>query len=429
MPGPFLTDLDSRAAVKGSRDPLGLQSVWTHFGRQVVGNLTVASSSLRDFIEALVGYYFVDRLRDLGSNDDDVSIFLRWEQLASYARAHVNKDWVFRGTERVRRNLGESNRVTLSADRAYQTLASQKMYGLWGLYTVPSRSSGLIDRLPARPAATAVELIERVYLPILAREHFPDGKAICDLLGEPRTTVDVDGRHAGLLRAVAKVLHHDLLEVERHFYRDHLQYGGPHDPTSGAQREIAELLQGAFGKSGFDISRNAMDRLARQASPQTAARLRDICTCESLLAPASMLFSFLQSCGGKPITAVAKAVREQWGGAVPGIDPEEVQRIAGEISVAAGKDAGPRFAKLAYALKSGSYADAIEILVDQNRVVMAERGAGAAWIEREGERLRVRISDDRGQLPTRDELKQLWRFPYFLPSLASVSSALSGAKT
>ncbi len=53
---PFLTDLDSRGDVKGSRDPLGLQAIWTHFGRKVVGNLTTVSSSLRGFTTTLLGY-------------------------------------------------------------------------------------------------------------------------------------------------------------------------------------------------------------------------------------------------------------------------------------------------------------------------------------------------------------------------------------
>jgi len=29
---PFLTELDSRAAIKGSRDPLGIQQIWTGLG-------------------------------------------------------------------------------------------------------------------------------------------------------------------------------------------------------------------------------------------------------------------------------------------------------------------------------------------------------------------------------------------------------------
>jgi hypothetical protein len=34
---PFLTDLDPQAAIKGSRDPLGLQTIWVRLGRHVVG--------------------------------------------------------------------------------------------------------------------------------------------------------------------------------------------------------------------------------------------------------------------------------------------------------------------------------------------------------------------------------------------------------
>src|ERR1044072_4136812 len=61
---PFLTDLDSRAAVKGSRDPLGIQQIWTRMGRHVVGNLTTVSNSVRDFTTLLLGYYFAERIAD-----------------------------------------------------------------------------------------------------------------------------------------------------------------------------------------------------------------------------------------------------------------------------------------------------------------------------------------------------------------------------
>jgi hypothetical protein len=33
---PFLTNLDGRAAIKGSRDPLGVQSIWARFGRRAI---------------------------------------------------------------------------------------------------------------------------------------------------------------------------------------------------------------------------------------------------------------------------------------------------------------------------------------------------------------------------------------------------------
>src|SRR5262249_61182123 len=108
---PFLTDLDSRAAVKGSRDPLGVQQIWTRFGRHVVGNLTTVSNSVRDFTTLLLGYYFAENVADERGPGSELATFLKWEQLAAYARASVNSDFAFRRTERARQNLSEGSRI------------------------------------------------------------------------------------------------------------------------------------------------------------------------------------------------------------------------------------------------------------------------------------------------------------------------------
>ena len=129
LDAPFLTDLDSRAAVKGSRDPLGIQPIWTRFGRHVVGNLTTVSNSVRDFTTLLLGYWFAERIADEQGTGRELATFLKWEQLAAYARAGVNHDFAFRGTERVRRNLSEDQRVTLSDSPTHQILSNQKIYG------------------------------------------------------------------------------------------------------------------------------------------------------------------------------------------------------------------------------------------------------------------------------------------------------------
>lgn len=47
---PFVTDLESRAASKGSGDPLGAQAIWTLLGRHVVGVLTTNTTSVRDLL-------------------------------------------------------------------------------------------------------------------------------------------------------------------------------------------------------------------------------------------------------------------------------------------------------------------------------------------------------------------------------------------
>lgn len=140
---PFLTKLDPNAQIKGSRDPLGLQGIWTVLGRRIVSNLTTVSTSVSDFAATMMGYAFVEQLENENSA---VEIFLRWEQWAAYSRFHCHSGSFVRGVERVRARLNENSSVVISAARQHQILSNQKTYGLWGLYSMPSRECGL--RIP-----------------------------------------------------------------------------------------------------------------------------------------------------------------------------------------------------------------------------------------------------------------------------------------
>ena len=74
----FLTLEDPRAKVQGSRDPLGLQPIWSRFGREVVTNLTTISRAVRGFAVVLLGRYFGELLVEDGraTEADVVPIFL-----------------------------------------------------------------------------------------------------------------------------------------------------------------------------------------------------------------------------------------------------------------------------------------------------------------------------------------------------------------
>jgi hypothetical protein len=60
----FLTEIDPRTAVKGSRDPLGLVPTWSHFGRHGVGNRTTVTGSVRGFSTLLLGYHLAREVQD-----------------------------------------------------------------------------------------------------------------------------------------------------------------------------------------------------------------------------------------------------------------------------------------------------------------------------------------------------------------------------
>ena len=181
----FLTDIDSRAAIRGSRDPLGLVPVWGSFGRRVVGNLTTVTGSVRGFTTTLLGYYFAREVqeREGGKAESTLVLFLKFEQLAAYCRYHVKKDGEFRGVERVKKVLAGGDVVTLSARTEDQILSNQKVYGLWGLFSVASRASGLLERDEGILTSTAREFVERQYLALLSKEGFRDGREVVDCCG------------------------------------------------------------------------------------------------------------------------------------------------------------------------------------------------------------------------------------------------------
>ncbi len=428
---PFLTDLDPRRAVAGSRDPLGMQALWTHLGRHVVGNLSTVSTSVRDFTITVLGFHLVEKVVEVDGAGGDLGAFIRWEQLAGYARAAVNGETSFRGTERVHRNLEDGRPVTLSADREHQILGNQKIYGLWGLYTVPSRSSGLLGGDPPRPTPPAREHAERAWWPALTKAGLGDGRRIISLLREARGRLDVNGRDRDLVAAVAGLIRPRFTAEERAFYGHHLVRGGPDDGTGGVQRELAEMLESGGLGALEPLSPALIGGWTKEAArrPGTdgrlAAHLERVRVCESLLAAVGALFGWLLTQQGATLDSLADTVRRQWGPRVGRVEAERLRDLKSEFAAATGSDeVAARWIATADCLAMGQYRESLDLLLQQNRWVMSVRNGASPWAEARDGRLHVRFRDELGRLPDRDELRTLWRYPYFIDSLRSVLDTL-----
>jgi hypothetical protein len=328
----------------------------------------------------------------------------------------------------VRKNLSEDSRITLSDNRTYQILGNQKIYGLWGLYTMPARASGLVDGSPTRLTPPALELVERVYLPLLQDGAGKDSRRILDLLRPPRSRVDVRGAEAPVVKPIGRVLHPRLRAEELSFYRRHLLDGGPQDSTDGRQRQLAELLDDSLDRRDFAWSTAMVGNLAKAAQARgegwhpLAHRLARIRTSETVLGPVSALFTYLLGLDGKTVDSVKKRLRDEWGPGLRTVDPGSFAELRSEV---AADDAatGDRWVGIAKAAATGEYAKLVDLLVEQNSAVMSTRG-GAPWIEKRQGKLHVRFRDEQGFLPRREEIPTLWRFAYFLDSLRSVAVAL-----
>ena len=422
---PFLTLEDPNAKIRGSRDPLGVQPVWSAFGRHVVTNLTTVSTSVRGFTTLLLGRYFAADLVDRGmaAREDALNIFLRMEQVCAYAQ-YVGQgvDDDIRGIERVKRFVDEQNgRVVIQTDRRGRILSDQKTYGLWGLYSVSARRSGLIPEGSLDVSPEVREFVERCYVSRLNGATRP--------LHQLLTKGGVLDTRGGdpLFAAVAKMLSRELLPDEIEFYARFLRDGlEVENVEPERQARFRELLQ-TVADLAVPTGRAEVLQLSRRARARDrglATRLERIAHLEAFLAPSDALFQHLLTQDGQEPDRVADEVGSHWGRRVPNLDRGAFHELHDEIRSIVGPAMARCMEQCYAALRDGDYKEALLALLDWNQVVMSDRGA-SPWL-RCGEhgRLNVRYRGNDQLLPNKNELNELWGNSYFIDSLKSVTKQL-----
>ena len=422
----FLTLEDPNARIHGSRDPLGVQPVWASFGRHVVTNLTTVTTSIRGFTVLLLGRLLAEKMIEKGAagEQDALSIFLRTEQIGSYARhlAHgVEGD--IRGIERVKRFVEENGpNVPIQDDASGMILADQKVYGLWGIYSVSARTSGMIADGPVGLTEFARDFTDKNYWPVLQPAETKLFKLLKDG-GTLRTHVNDP-----TFSAVSKLLPQTFTDEEIWFYSQTLRDAHHVKENASAKRQpfFAELLKNHSDLKNY-TNREEILNLAKAAASEEEAlsmRLEKIVRLEALFAPAEALFDYLQTRGEQKPADLALKLRDHWGKQVPHLD-SPLDDIFSEIVAVVGKELGGAMSKCDYALNAGAYEDAIMALLEWNKLVMAAR-KGAPWIQLTSGKLDVRYRGQEKELPHGNILPQLWRNSYFIDALKSIVRLLSG---
>lgn len=424
---PFLTLEDPNAKIKGSRDPLGLVPIWTHFARYVVTNLTTPSNSIRGYTTLLLGRYFCERLVEegLAETEDALPIVLRCEQLGAYAR-HVGHqvEGDIRGIERVRRFIQEEKgRVFVHADKRGFILADQKVYGLWGLYSVPARTSGLIKEGPLGVTDTARVFIEKNYLPYLE----DDLKSLSQIL-QKGGRLDVRERNQPkYFKILQKILSEKYTPNELEFYGRFIRDAELVKTSStNHQKEFSELLY-KHTQLNSRVNRHeivSMIKAAKKSNQTLATRLEKIIILESLFVPAEALFNYLLMSQGKRINELVSQLETRWGTQVPNIDYDGLHSLVPEITNSVNAQISNAINKCCLGLAKGDYKMALNALLAWNKEAMLGRKAGP-WVrvnERGFVEVRYRGTDQ--LLPEREALPNLWRNSYFIDSLKHVSLQL-----
>ena len=434
----FYTDIDPRAAIKGSRDPLGLQPIWTRFGRSVVGNLTTVTTSARNFTTLIVGLYFAERMiQERGHSERDrAALFLKFEQLAGYSReaglGGGSKQSVL-GITRIRRRLSEGDELRISAERRHQILSNQKAYGLWGLYTVAARQSGFCEPGTRRLTLEVRDFVEGFCLKKLARAYSRAEDTIIGFLERDRD-FEPNRRHRALRDALAALHGPEFESTERDFFMKSLVEASRagFDPTKGLQAALWRSIESTNDATrgwgvGFDYDEllSVLGEARRNSDDELSRALERICVLEPLLVACSCLFAFCLDRNEAPIERVASEIRRTWGDGLTHISPDAIAGLKAIIAAAGGEETADRFSGLAACLNAGRYASAIGLAIEQNAAVMNARG-GAPWLAVKNGRLDVRLRAERGGLPPLNELPRIWASSYFLNSLKSVGAAVAG---
>ena len=428
-PIPFLTLEDPNAKIKGSRDPLGAQPIWAAFGRHVVTNLTTQSTSVRGFTTLLLGRYFAAELVDKGmaNREDGLDVFLRMEQLSAYVRHVAHRvEGEIRGIERVRKTVDETRgRVPIHADRRGWILSDQRVYGLWGLYSVSARTSGLIPPGDLDVTAETRAFLKRNYIDRLDGATQPLSRILAR--GGTLDTRRQEQVFSGLADILTPAFNKDEINFYGRLLRDGCDVTGGSPERQGRFRTLLEketALDALVGRPEL----LSLVKAAGRVDEELAGRLGRIAHLEALLAPTDALFQHILARHGQPVEGVAADISKHWGPRVPNLDRTAFAQLMEEIRSRSNTAIARAMDACHEGLATGDYTSAIRSLLDWNRVVMETRGA-APWV-RLGDRRRldVRYQGIEPRLPNADELPELWRNSYFIDALKLVTRQLRATR-
>lgn len=401
----FLSLLDERARPKGSRDPLGFELVWTHFGRKVVGNLTTVTSSWRIFSVGLLGFYWCNQLcRDARPQEKQALLqqhFVRYEQLAAYLRSSAGDDELL-GINRVRKRLTEESRtILIGNDPQDLILSDQVSYGIWGLYSTALRESGLVRGEHRELTEEGLVIVRQIEAGLDTAWFWAFLRG--DQKGIARADLPEQGKK--FVKAItSKKVRDALMAALLHGPKGHqCQY-----PLYEAVRQIPVdvLRQEGLGTAQFISAVRAMT-----TAPELQQVLDDIPRVERLLVTANILFDYCRRKDGESIESVATAIAAAYSFAyLPEGPPLESCPYAKELMTLRGQ------------LQTGQILAGLRTLLALNKVIMEGRG-GAAWVEEKGDgTLRVRMTAETAQLLPQKQLEGDWHYDYFLRSYARIAS-------
>ena len=424
----FLSEWDPRKRPKGSRDPLGFELVWSHYGRKVIGNLTTVTGSLENFSVALLGFYWAnENPTSVGTAEERSQkikdTFLCYEQLAGYLRYMTNsedKESIL-GSRRIKSRI-ETGKITLGPEDEHQILSSQATQGLWGLYYSAMKKTGLVeddDRGLTDKGKEIARLIEQ--------KLGSDADKLKKLLEKdpkPVKKKDLEKQCKNFFNAIRddKACRQLLENLMRGSNKDK-QLAEKDKQLAEVQIALWDATQDCLEKEGPEgfISEGKwqlklfISKIKQQTiNEDLKKRLSDIESVERLLVAVNNLFRYCQrKNGGVELSEVIKEISEKKYDYAKLPEPDQLKGVPAPY--------GEKLEAIRDDLVNNNVEQAITKILELNGEVMKDRG-GAPWIEIEkNNTLLVRVRDETAELLDRKELQTHWDNSYFLYSYLAIA--------
>lgn len=402
----FFTLLDDSSRPLGSRDPLGIEYVWSTVGRELVGNLTTITSHLDNFVFSLLGYHLC---RDAVRGVADWDLFQRFEQLTSRARvANGSKSGVL-GIDRIKRSSNDP--IMLGISRAAMILSNQRQAGLWGLYT-----TALIGAKLLREDRTTTESGRQ-----LAEAFLKDAPNRSWQIALNKSEQNVSPE---VFKAVREWVDHLLKKTTKHQYTLAKALLQIEDSPTDKQRAMYEAGE-SFLKSDQPRKERTFIQWLASESPILSDYAQRVLLLDNALVLASTTFSWLLGNHGKAKSVVCSELGGQmqhW----PYQDPL-VPDFSREIDNPGWHSRARGLERFCSHMEASDWEMAIDRLLEHHQTVMASRG-GVPWCTWEGDQLKVMLRTNPGTLPAGSEISpdafegwmQNQTFGYFLWSFLAI---------
>ncbi len=279
----FSTKQDPDYKIKGARDPLGFQMVWSQVGKGLVKHLSTVSNSLCDFQTLLYFHHFLNKYG--GNGDVDVlHFFYKFEQASAFARKlHIKNDVSFNGANYVNNTLSEKpETLTFSTKQEHTLLSNQKTYGIWGKYSRPYNDMRLNELDDTNSVMEGLEnktnLVDEL------------AELIKKLIHEPVVTV-----HTDELKGLAELYETITPPDEKRFFRENLLRtpNGKH-----LQNEFYELLlknKDLAKGTNFNTKLFCQTLLEKDTTEAFKEVVREIYNSEEVLFSLSSIFRYIQT--------------------------------------------------------------------------------------------------------------------------------------